>query len=95
MQGSITAVPMACDTNLLCVVHHLDQDAFEQKSDDGLTLLLSGRLGTPERGQILREIADREKFGRAWRLQPFAASAFVVCLQLRLLGQSLLPGPLK
>src|SRR5262245_32854938 len=82
---------MAHDTNLLCVVHHFDQDTFEQQSDDRLAFVPGGCCGLPECGQILRKIADRVEFRRAWRRQPFTPNAFVVGLQSRLFGQRLLP----
>jgi hypothetical protein len=56
-------VPITCDTNLLCAVDHLDQDALEQMSDNGLALLLGRGLGALECGQILLEFADRDEFG--------------------------------
>ena len=49
-------------------------------------------LGSPERRQILRQLADRRDFGRARRLGIVALQTFIVRLQPRLFGQSRLPG---
>ena len=40
MRGSVTALPMALEANLLAGADHGDDDPFEQEPSDRLTLLL-------------------------------------------------------
>src|SRR5271155_3302277 len=63
-----SAMPMAFDAHLFRAPHDLDQDPFEQQARDGLALGSNRGLGSPERRQILRQLADRRDFGRARRL---------------------------
>jgi hypothetical protein len=48
MRGSVAALPMALQANLLAGADHGDDDPFEQQPSDRLTLLLSRRLGPPK-----------------------------------------------
>jgi hypothetical protein len=86
MQGSVAALPMALQANLLAGADHGDEDPFEQKPSDRLTLLLSCRLGPPESGQILGQILYGGQFGRAGRLGALSLKALVVGQETRLLA---------
>ena len=50
MRGSVPAVPMTLQANLLAAADHGDDDPLEQQPCDCLTLLPGRRLGAPERG---------------------------------------------
>ncbi|WP_200342896.1 hypothetical protein [Rhodovibrio sodomensis] len=48
MSGSMTAVPVALNTNLFAIVDHLDQNPLQQHAHDGLAIRLGGGLRRPE-----------------------------------------------
>ena len=50
MRGSVAAMPMALQPDLLAVADDSDDDALQQEASDRLTLLLGRRLGPPEGG---------------------------------------------
>ena len=87
-----SAMPMAFDANPFRAPHDLDQDPFEQQARDGLALGSRRGLGSPDRRQVVRQLADRREFGRARRLGLVALQPFVFRLEPRLFGQSRLPG---
>src|SRR6202023_3171964 len=87
------AVPVTGDAHLLAAIYHFDQNPFQQQANNRLALLL-GR-GGPDAGQISCQLANRRDFRRAQRRRLIAPNALVLCLEARLLGQSLLPWPFK
>src|SRR5271163_863900 len=91
MRGSVAALPMALQAELLAAADHSDDDAFQQQSGDRLALLLGRGLGPPKGGKILGQILDGGQFGRARRLGPLPLKALVVGQQTRLLAERRLP----
>jgi len=78
MRGSVAALPMALQANLLAAADHGDDDALQQQSGDRLALLLGRGLGPPKGGKILGQILDGGQFGRARRLGLLPLKALVV-----------------
>jgi len=68
VRRAASAMPMAFDANPFRAPDDLDQDPFEQQARDGLALGLCRGLGSPERRQVMRQLADALEFGRARRL---------------------------
>ena len=92
VRRSAAAMPMAFDANPFRAAHDLDQHPFEKQSHEGLALGVRRGLGSPQRRQVVRQLADRHKFGRARRLGLRALQAFVFRFEPRLIAQGRLPG---
>jgi hypothetical protein len=85
-------MPVAFEANPFRAPDDLDQHPFEQQSHDSLPLGARCGLGSPERWQVVHQLADCREFGRARRSGLVALQTLVFRLKLRLFAQSRLPG---